>query len=123
MNELKSREDVITTKTDKGGSVVITDVISYIAEADRQMNNGEFYKKLPNDPNQLHVERINNIIDQLNREELISDEVGKGLKVHSPKTAKFSLLPKVHNAGNPGRPVISSVEYHPPPPPPHLKIR
>ena len=99
-------------KPDEGGAVVIMDVISYIAEADRQLNNEEFYKKIPNDATQLHVERINNTIDQLKGEELISEEVAKGLKVHNPKTAKFSLLPKVHKAGNPGRPVISSVECH-----------
>ena len=33
MGELQSREDVINTKADKGGTAVIMDVISYIAEA------------------------------------------------------------------------------------------
>ena len=86
------------------------DVVSYIAEADRQLNNGEFYKKYQ--MIQLHVQRINNTIDQLKGEELISEEAAKGLRVHKPKKAKFSLLPKVHKARNPGRPVISSVECH-----------
>ena len=43
---------------------------------------------------------------------MISAKVTGGLKVHNPKTGKFSLLPKVHKAGNPGRQIISSVECH-----------
>ena len=86
------------------------DVISYITEADRQLNNEEFCKQLSNEPTQLHTECINNTIDQLKGEELISGKVG--LKVHNPKTAKFSILPNVHKARNPGRPVINSVECH-----------
>ena len=112
IKELKSRDDVSITKADKGGAVVIMDITSYIAEADRQLNNEEFYKKITHDPTQLHAERINNTIDQLKGEGLISEKVAKGLKVDNPKTAKFSLLPKVHKTGNPGRPVISSVECH-----------
>ena len=82
MNELKSREDVIFTKADKGEAVVIMDVLSYIAEADRQLNNEEFCNKLPNDATQLHVQRINNTIDQLKGEEV---EVANGLKEHNSK--------------------------------------
>ena len=48
IKELKSRDDVIITKADKGGAVVIMDVTSYIAEADKQLNNEEFYIKKKN---------------------------------------------------------------------------
>ena len=37
MKELSEREDIIITKTDKGGAVVIVDVKDYIKEAERQL--------------------------------------------------------------------------------------
>ena len=46
MKELSEREDIIITKADKGGAVVIVDVKDYIKEAERQLNNTENYRKL-----------------------------------------------------------------------------
>ena len=99
IKELKSRDDVIITKADKGGAVVIMDVTSYIAEADRQLNNEEFYKKITHDPTQLHAERINNTIDQLKGEGLISEKVAKGLKVDIPKPQSFLFCQRYTKPG------------------------
>ena len=52
MKELSEREDIIITKADKGGDVVIVDVKDYIKEAERQLNNTENYRKLQEDPAQ-----------------------------------------------------------------------
>ena len=38
--------------------------------------------------------------------------MAKNLKSVNPKTPKLYLLPKIHKEGNPGRPVMSSVECH-----------
>ena len=39
MKELSERVDIIITKADKGGAVVIVDVKDYIKQAERQLNN------------------------------------------------------------------------------------
>ena len=41
MKELSEREDIIITKADKDGAVVIVDVKDYIKEAEQQLNNTE----------------------------------------------------------------------------------
>ena len=46
LQNLSKRDDIIITKADKGGPVVIVDVYDYIQEANRQLDNKEFYKKL-----------------------------------------------------------------------------
>ena len=100
------------TRADKGGAVVIMDVEDYVAEANRQLSDKNFYKQLNHDPTRIYAERINNTIEQFKDEGLISETVAKGLKVHNPKTSNFYLNPKIHKEGNPGRPVISSIQCH-----------
>lgn len=112
LNELETRDDIVITKADKGGAVVIMDVDSYIKEAQRQLENEESYNKLPNDPTKVHAEQINKTIERFKNEGLITEKVAKGLHCHEPKTPKFSLLPKIHKESIPGRPVIDSVNCH-----------
>ena len=38
--------------------------------------------------------------------------ISKGFKTEKPETQHFYLKPKVHKEGNPGRPVISSINFH-----------
>ena len=44
MARLREREDIIISKADKGGAVVIQDVRVYIAEAERQLKDTSFYR-------------------------------------------------------------------------------
>ena len=37
--QLSQRDEIITTKADKGGAVVVIDVDGYIRESNRQLNN------------------------------------------------------------------------------------
>ena len=92
--------------------MVIQDVTSYITEANRQLSNKTFYKKLDNDPSKRHQNIVNNNIDDLKNEGLISEKLSKSLKATDCKTPKFYLLPKIHKVKNPGRPVISSINCH-----------
>ena len=100
MKEPSEREDILITKIDKGGAVVIVDVKDYIKEAERQLNNTENYRKLQEDPTKNK------------KQKLINEKVAEGLKRNDPKTPKFYLQPKIHKEGNPGRPVVSSVNCH-----------
>ena len=90
MNELKCRDDLVITKADKGGAVIIMDVDAYVSEANKQLNDKKFYKKLTYDPTQVHAERINKAIDHFKEEGLITENVTKGLKVQNPKTHQNS---------------------------------
>ena len=112
LNELRNRDDLIFTKADKGGALVIIDVKDYILEANRQLNDTQFYQQLTGDPTQIYSERINSTIDRFQSEGLLTNKVAEGLKNYEPKTSKFYLNPKIHKKNNPGRPVINSVDCH-----------
>ena len=62
---LSKRENIIITKVDKGGGVVILDVDDYVREANRQLDNTEFYKKLPNDTTEINRSKVNTSINEL----------------------------------------------------------
>lgn len=46
LENLKSRDDVVTTNGDKGATVVILDLNGYGAECERQLSNTKHYKEL-----------------------------------------------------------------------------
>ena len=100
------------TKTDKGGAAVIVDVKDYIKEAERQLSNTENYRKLQEDPTATNMKLVNDTIERFKKQKLINEKVAEGLKRNDPKTAKFYLRPKIHKEGNPGRPVVNSVNCH-----------
>ena len=110
MEALSNRDDIIVSKADKGGAVVIQDVDDYIAEANRQLNDQQFYQKVDRDLTPEHTTTVNKAIDQLASEELISEKTAKALHAQNPKTPKFYMLPKVHKKNNPGRPIIAAID-------------
>ena len=41
-----------------------------------------------------------------------NENIANGLKNPSPRTPQFYISPKIHKEGNPGRPVVSSINCH-----------
>ena len=92
--------------------VVIIDVEDYVKEAEHQLNNKDAYKKLQYDPTQTHTRLVNDTISRFKNDKLITENIAKGLQVQQLETPKFYTRAKIHKTGNPGRPVISSVNCH-----------
>ena len=112
LNDLKNRDDIIVSKADKGGACVIMDVDDYITEANRQLNDERFYKKVDENPTSLHAALVDNAIDDLKLKGHLEEKMANQLKTSNPKTPRLYLLPKIHKPGNPGRPVVSSIGCH-----------
>ena len=88
------------------------DVKDYIEEAERQLNNTENYRKLQEDPTATNMKLVNDTIERFKKQKLRNKKVAESLKRNDPKTRKFYLRPKIRKEGNPGRPVVSSVNCH-----------
>ena len=112
LKDLSKRDDIIITNADKGGAVVIMDVNDYIREAKRQLNDTRNYKVLAKDPTTTNSDLINQTNDRFTKEQLLNDNIANGLKNPSPWTPQFYISPKIHKEGNPGRPVVSSINCH-----------
>ena len=81
--DLQERDDIIITNADKGGAVVIQDVKEYIKEGNRQLNNSDFYKKVDKDLTHTHQKLVNNTLDNLQKENLLTEKIAKSLKAHN----------------------------------------
>ena len=112
LQNLSKRDDIIITKADKGGAVVIFDVDDYIQEANRQLDNKEFYKKLTIDTTEINRIKVNRTINELKSSHLLNEKIANDLLSSEAKTPQFKMLPKVHKEENPGRPVVSSIDCH-----------
>ena len=113
LRNLSEREDIIITRADKEGATVIWGIDEYLTEANNQLNNTTFYRKLTFDPFQGYIRIINSSLDELHSQNKINAEALEVLKVPKKvKPARFYLLPKVHKNNNPGRPVVASTNCH-----------
>ena len=72
---LKERNDIIITKADKGGAVVIINVDDYLKEAKCRLDNTEFYQKLNQDLTETHAEIVNETITKFAKEKLLKVHV------------------------------------------------
>ena len=81
-------------------------------EINRQLNDTNNYEQFNLDPTDLHTEKIKSEINNLKYENLLTSKTANSLLEGKKQTPEFHLLPKMHKANNPGRPVISSVNCH-----------
>ena len=109
---LQKRDEIIIAKTDKGGAVVILDIKDYIVEANRKLNDNNNYEQTDFDPTESYTKNIKSDISNLKNENLLTLKTANSLLEEKIKTPEFHLLPKIHKANNPGRPVISSINCH-----------
>ena len=63
LEQLKRRDDIIMTSLDIGGAIVIQDFKLHVKEAERQLNNTENYRPLPNDPTKRKNDTVNKTKD------------------------------------------------------------
>ena len=107
---LQERDDIIITKAEKGGAVIILDIKDYIDEANRQINDTKNYKQL--DPTELHTEKVKSEINNLKNENLSTLKTANSLLDEKTKAPEFHLLLRTDKVNNPGRPVITSIDCH-----------
>ena len=112
VNSLEKRDDIIITISDKGGAIVIIDVNDYLTEAYPQLKDEDFYAELTHNLTSKHGDIINKVIESFIKEKLISEQLGKYFMNANPKTPHVYSRPIIHEANNPGRPFISSINSH-----------
>ena len=107
LRNLRRRDDIVIKPADKGGKVVVWSRTHYIEEADRQLSSTEHYTKLDKSTLTTDKNKSFKVITEL----VHSSELpysGHLLKVQTPRQPSFYMLPKIHKANNPGRPIVSA---------------
>ena len=112
LHRLSRNTDIVIKPADKGGATVILNTEDYLKEAERQLTNSQYYKKVETDLTKDHEQLINQCLDNLVRQGELQENTSALLRVTKSRTPIFYLLPKIHKPNNPRRPVVSSVNSH-----------
>lgn len=117
LRHLRQNKNIVIKPADKGSAVVIMDREAYIKEAERQLNQVQYYKKL-NQPIFLETTpEIKIILSKLKEQGYINRKQETYLMgPDNPRPRYFYLLPKIHKEQQswsiphempPGRPIVS----------------
>ena len=79
----------------------------YLAEAYRQLSDGNFNQRIPEDATQENDSIVRSFVEQAIEANELPPSATNLLVEHS-RTSNFYLLPKIHKPGNPGRPIVSA---------------
>uniref|UniRef100_A0AAR2JWK9 Uncharacterized protein n=1 Tax=Pygocentrus nattereri TaxID=42514 RepID=A0AAR2JWK9_PYGNA len=107
---------IVIKPADKGSITVIMDRNQYVKEANRQLNNPQYYQKLDKPIFPQTSEGIRKSLDSLLSAGYINKkQINYLMGDNPPRPRQFYLLPKIHKAKEtwpteympPGRPIVS----------------
>ena len=107
LKELKKDQDRIILTADKGVALVVMNRTDYITKSEELLNTST-YKRIPEDPTKKQEARLVNILKNIKSEGGLSDESYRKMYPTGAVSPKYYGLPKIHKAGTPLRPIISS---------------
>ena len=112
LENLTKRSDIVIKRADKGGATVVCSAQWYEDEAQRQLTDDSFYKKVPEDNTKKHESIITEHLSEFVKENLLDETIAKKLTPIESRTPQFYMFPKIHKSPITGRPVISSTGCH-----------
>jgi hypothetical protein len=107
---LRNNPDIVIKPADKGGAVVVWKKDLYIEEAERQLNNSDFYDEVQHDLTRDHHDTVVKTVREFIDSGQLPD-TACNLICSNPRQARFYLLPKIHKINTPGRPIVSTCNY------------
>ena len=107
LKELKKDTNRVILTADKGTCLVVMDKEEYISKA-QELLKEETYRILPEDPPSKQKNKLIQLLKKIKTEGGINEENYKKMYPTGAGITKFYGLPKVHKAGVPLRPIVSS---------------
>ena len=111
LKALKQNPHIIIKKADKGSAVVVMNTTDYLREGYRQLQDEQFYQKIPHNITGEISDKIADTLINMRSLNLITEKNFDYLNIPNPKEARFYLLPKIHKKDIPGRPICSSIQH------------
>ena len=107
---LKQNKSIIIKPADKGSAVVIMNTRDYIAEANRQLSDPTYYKKVDENLTESHKLLVDKVVEDMYEQQEISKKCYLYLLDGGLRTPLFYMLPKIHKnkIPPPGRPILSA---------------
>ena len=107
MKELKKDTNRVILTADKGSCLVVMDKEEYIHKAQDLLKENT-YRVIPEDPTNKQKNKLILLLKKIKNEGGINEEKYKNMYPTGAGISKFYGLPKVHKAGVPLRPIVSS---------------
>ena len=107
LNELKKDTNRVMLTADKGTCLVVMDKEEYINKA-QDLLKEDTYRVIPEDPTNKQKNKLILLLKKIKNEGGISEEKYKIMYPTGAGISEFYGLPKVHKAGVPLRPIVSS---------------
>ena len=108
ISELRANKNMIIKRADKGGRIVLWPREMYLAEAEKQLVDKQYYLNTTEDHTPEVAFEIETFLTFLYTKKLITEQCYEFLQPQNiVRTPVFYLLPKIHKPGTPGRPIIS----------------
>lgn len=117
LREWATNKHIVIKPADKGSAVVILDREQYIFEANRQLEDQTYYKRLQKPIYLQTVPKVYEIVEDLHKNKFINWKQKQYLKGElEPRPRRFYMLPKIHKNPEqwtvpfripPGRPIVS----------------
>lgn len=118
LKNLKKTPDIIIKKSDKGNSIVVMNKKDYIQEAETQLNDLKYYRKVETPLFTESIPEIKLILQDMLKEKIISKkQFNFFTDLSDLKSRTFYILPKIHKKPEtwkntkmpPGRPIVSNI--------------
>jgi hypothetical protein len=109
IQELKERDDIVIKPVDKGSAVVVMDKVNYLGEANRQVTDERFYKKLDSDPTKEFSTRITQELKIMRENSHIDKNTFDYLKPDKPKVGPSIYYLKLIKSTAPGDPLFQQL--------------
>lgn len=111
LSTLRENRDIIIREADKGGNVVVMNLIDYNNEIQGQLNDNSCYELLNHNPIGPLTLLVNGLLLTWKQSGLLDDNEYLYLKIFRPTYPWFYTLPKIHKKlpFPPGRPIVSGI--------------
>ena len=109
LNNLAKDKNIYITKADKGNAVVILNRDEYIKKMETIVNDPKTFQLLVEDPTLKQEDKLIRKLKSLVEIGFMTQEDYDECKPSGSQPARIYALPKIHKAGAPLRPILSSI--------------
>ena len=112
LSDLRRDDSIIITRPDKGNGVVIVSRLDYLNKMKKLISDGTKFKLLKLNPTKSREESLSAYLRKIKKDGIIDDVTFHKILPSGSSPGVLYGLPKVHKAGCPFRPIVSSVNTY-----------
>ena len=112
MSDLRNNDSIIITKPDKGNGVVIISRLDYLNKMKKLISDGTKFKQLKQNLTQSREANLSTYLRKLGKDGIIDDVTFHKILPSGSSPGVLYSLSKVHKAGCPFYPIVSSVNTY-----------